>query len=194
MVKSSIVIPATTDAHKRSIADVEKEEIKGEEEEAKRPRLALTEAGAKRSKRLFGVLLNTLTKFKDDTQQTSQVDKNRKEINDKLHEKLEKEKQEMFEKSKARKEEREKMFEMKTKEKNRLQEEKRELFQVEQMTHLSHYLKTETKPCLYYLPKKLTQEMETVIENQQKEALEARKKYEDKREARMEETEGKEEQ
>jgi hypothetical protein len=60
------------------------------------------------------------------------------------------------------------------------------------MAHLSGYLKTEAEPCLYYLPKKLTQDMEDVIDNQKKEALKARKTYEDKREARMEGTKGKE--
>lgn len=39
----------------------------------KRPRLDMTEAGRDRNKRLFGVLLGTLNKFKDDTQNTSEV-------------------------------------------------------------------------------------------------------------------------
>lgn len=51
----------------------EKTKILGLKKKPKKPRLEDNEAGRRRNKRLFGVLLGTLNKFKDDTEQTSEV-------------------------------------------------------------------------------------------------------------------------
>ncbi|CEG84361.1 hypothetical protein RMATCC62417_18176 [Rhizopus microsporus] len=77
MVQSSIIVPThnSTDSNKRGADDSsdKDKEVGSSSEPIKRPRLDMTEAGRDRNKRLFGVLLGTLNKFKDDTQNTSEV-------------------------------------------------------------------------------------------------------------------------
>lgn len=95
MVQSSIIVPthSSTASNKRGTDDSnDKDKEVGSSSEPvqlhfacyltqllikfkqiKRPRLDMTEAGRDRNKRLFGVLLGTLNKFKDDTQNTSEV-------------------------------------------------------------------------------------------------------------------------
>ncbi|KAG1225342.1 hypothetical protein G6F35_003466 [Rhizopus arrhizus] len=151
----------------------------------KRPRLEINEAGRNRNKRLFGVLLGTLNKFKDDTEQTSEVDKKRREINQKLQEKLDSEKRAIVEKIEARKLEKERMEQMKKKEEEKIIAEKKELFEVEQKKMLANFLRTTTEPNLYYLPDKLTDEMSQTIEKQVQDALAAKRSFEGRREMRM---------
>ncbi|KAI9364652.1 pinin/SDK/memA/ protein conserved region-domain-containing protein [Pilaira anomala] len=165
MVQSSIVVPSSS-TRKRSLDLTNKAEKNSTaDEEIKRPRLELNEAGKSRNKRLFGALLGTLNKFKDETEKTSEVDKNRREINEKLHEKLEKERRELSEKLRARREEKERKLE----EENKLEREKEKLRELYRQEKLANFLVTETKPALYYLPEKLTDEMVLIIAKQKKE-------------------------
>ncbi|KAI8978913.1 pinin/SDK/memA/ protein conserved region-domain-containing protein [Pilobolus umbonatus] len=185
MVKSSIIVPATS--NKRLHEPDNKTAHNDSIEESKRPRIELNEVGQERSKRLFGVLLGTLNKFKSETLQNSEVDRKRKEIDNKLHEKLELEKKELAAKISAREEEKNRMIELKKRQEQLKIEEKRELLKVEESNLLAYYLKTENKPCIYYLPHQLTDEMKQKIEKQKEEALMIRKEYEIRRENRMNE-------
>ncbi|ORE05085.1 hypothetical protein BCV72DRAFT_4307 [Rhizopus microsporus var. microsporus] len=189
MVQSSIIVPthSSTASNKRGVDDSsdKDKEVGSSSELIKRPRLDMTEAGRDRNKRLFGVLLGTLNKFKDDTQNTSEVDKRRREINQKLQEKLDLEKKAMAERTEARKLEKERMEQMKRQEEERILAEKRELFEVQQKKVLANFLKTTTEPVLYYLPSKLTDEMSKTIDMQTQDALTAKKSFEERRERRM---------
>lgn len=141
---------------------------------------------------MFGALLGTLNKFKDETEKTSEIvsaykrkkkrvffiyvctktkkDKNRREINEKLHDKLEQERKELSEKLRARREEKEKKLEHEKK----IIKEKLELFNIHHQEKLANFLKTKTEPIIYYLPEKLTDEMVLTIEKQ-KERVQQRK-------------------
>ncbi|KAG2207894.1 hypothetical protein INT47_010878 [Mucor saturninus] len=178
MVQSSIVVPSTS--HRKRSIDVSSKEESGQDEEIKRPRLETSEAGKNRNKRLFGALLGTLNKFKNETEKTSEVDKNRREINEKLHEKLELERKELQERLQARKEEKQRMLELKIQEEQELQAEERELKKLEQQEKLANFLRTETEPFLYYLPETLTDEMSLTIKEQKERVIESRNKLENK--------------
>ncbi|CAO3693079.1 unnamed protein product [Rhizopus microsporus] len=189
MVQLSIIVPthSSTASNKRGTDDSndKDKEVGSSSEPIKRPRLDMTEAGRDRNKRLFGVLLGTLNKFKDDTQNTSEVDKKRREINQKLQEKLDLEKKAMAERTEARRLEKERMEQMKRQEEERILAEKKELFEVQQKKVLANFLKTTTEPVLYYLPSKLTDEMSKTIDMQTQDALTAKKSFEERRERRM---------
>ncbi|GAA5804305.1 hypothetical protein HPULCUR_009792 [Helicostylum pulchrum] len=170
MVQSSIVVPSNN-ARKRSLDSTNKTDSDATpDEEIKRPRLEVNEAGKNRNRRLFGALLGTLNKFKDETEKTSEVDKNRREINEKLHDKLEQERKELAEKLRARREEKERKLEHEKK----ITREKLELFNIHQQEKLANFLKTKTEPIIYYLPEKLTDDMVLTIEKQ-KENVQQRK-------------------
>ncbi|KAI8973749.1 pinin/SDK/memA/ protein conserved region-domain-containing protein [Mycotypha africana] len=178
MVQSSIVVSETNKALKRQTDDTGSS-VEQPNEEVKRPRLTDTDAATKqRNKRLFGTLLGTLNKFKDDVAKTSDIDKNRQAINEKLQEKLDQERKELAEKLKARREEKLRLEEMKAQRERKLLEEKRELAEIIQKEKLANFLKTTTEPALYYLPQKLTDQMSETIKDQKEKALEARKQFE----------------
>ncbi|KAI8387376.1 pinin/SDK/memA/ protein conserved region-domain-containing protein [Blakeslea trispora] len=190
MVQSSIIVPETTtnvSSTKRSAESLDTDPSLTSEE-VKRPRLIdQDETGKKRNKRLFGTLLGTLSKFRNETEKDSEINKNRQAINNKLQEKLEQERKELQEKLKARKEEKIRLAEQKVQKEKRLLEEKKELSRILQNEKLAHFLKTSTQPTLYYLPQKLTDEMAETIESQKKESLAARIQFEE----RDEKSEGK---
>ncbi|KAI8373638.1 pinin/SDK/memA/ protein conserved region-domain-containing protein [Choanephora cucurbitarum] len=183
MVQSSIIVPESTTnvpSNKRRAENADLE-TSATSEEVKRPRLIdQDETGKKRNKRLFGTLLGTLSKFKNETEKDSEINKNRQAINNKLQEKLEQERKELQEKLKARKEEKMRLAEQKIQEEQRLLEEKKELSKILQNEKLAYFLKTTTQPTLYYLPQKLTDEMAETIELQKKEALTARIQFEER--------------
>ncbi|KAG1469826.1 hypothetical protein G6F56_003036 [Rhizopus delemar] len=190
MVQSSIVIPTNNfmTSNKRK-ADEEVRNIKvekNEEEQPKKPRLEDNEAGRRRNKRLFGVLLGTLNKFKDDTEQTSEVDKKRREINQKLQDKLDLEKKALVEKMEARKLEKERLEQMKREEEEKIIAEKKDLFEIQQKRIMAKFLKTTTKPTLYYLPDKLTDKMSQTLDTQTQDAFSAKISSENRREGRRE--------
>ncbi|KAG2191921.1 hypothetical protein INT46_011648 [Mucor plumbeus] len=174
MVQSSIVVPTT--GQKRTNDEGSKDTQPTEE--IKRPRIQESEAGQKRNRRLFGSLLGTLNKFKDETEKNSEIDKNRQAINEKLHEKLERERAQLQEKLRERKEQKIKLAEEKLEKEKQLWQKKTERLTLAQNERLANFLKTATQPSLYYLPQKLTDDMQEKIKQQKEEALEAKRKFE----------------
>ncbi|KAF7727819.1 hypothetical protein EC973_007050 [Apophysomyces ossiformis] len=190
MVKSSIVVPSQTtiaSSRKRSIDQDRNEGTAVTTEEPKRPRLTLNADGKKRGQRLFGVLLGTLNKFKDDSQQMSEAEKKRQEIQNKLQEKLDVEKRELAETIKAERERKEEQNIALKRRRQREAEEKRDAIRVQQQEHLASFFKTESTPALYYRPNKLTPEMEQRLAEQKENAEKERKLYEERKEARSKE-------
>ncbi|CAO3631935.1 unnamed protein product [Mucor fragilis] len=173
MVQSSIVVPA---AGQKRTNDEEASNTPSSEE-VKRPRIQESEAGQKRNKRLFGALLGTLNKFKDETEKNSEVDKNRQAINEKLHEKLEKERAQLQESLRERREEKMRLAEEKLEKERQLWQEKKERSKLQQDELLANFLKTTAQPALYYLPQKLTDSMQNKINQQKEQALDAKRNF-----------------
>lgn len=109
--------------------------------------------GMARNRRMFGLLLGTLQKFRVESQQTQDKEQKRMEIEKKLEEIAEKEKEDL-------RKERIELFQ----ERKRRQAELRRLeFKVELVKqheeweqhydHLKNFIRTKTKPHLYYLPR-----------------------------------------
>ncbi|CAG8685933.1 14071_t:CDS:2, partial [Ambispora leptoticha] len=81
VVSSSIVIPSTSSARRSSRYDEDQhskrranEDSKRSLEENKRPRLNVEDGEfKKRGQRMFGMILGTLTKFKNDSQNKSEA-------------------------------------------------------------------------------------------------------------------------
>ena len=124
----------------------------------------MSTASRRRGQRLFGVLLGTLNKFKDDSEKQSEgvtiiltrnpfftdmihflQDKKRQEIDTKLHEKLANEKKELAEKMQADKERREQELNMLRVRDQRILDEKRVLYRYSfsyvyhSVTHVMNY-------------------------------------------------------
>ncbi|CAI2163776.1 11772_t:CDS:2 [Funneliformis geosporum] len=136
VVTSSIVVPSTSTAKRSSRNDAlpkrraSSDFSRHNTEEAKRPRLNITSNEAKkRGQRLFGVLLGTLTKFKTESQNKSEAEIKREQIDQKLQEKLKKDHDELKECWKNQK------------------------------RNLANFLCTTSEPPLYYLPARLSQPM-----------------------------------
>lgn len=108
--------------------------------------------GMARNKRMFGLLLGTLQKFKDDTSQVSQNNKYN-EIEEKLEKKAREEKDEMIRKKNDLLTERHK----KTRELRRLEAklalvENHQIWETETLK-LKHFIRTDTKPYVFWMPK-----------------------------------------
>ncbi|KAI9308450.1 pinin/SDK/memA/ protein conserved region-domain-containing protein [Cunninghamella echinulata] len=120
----------------------------------------------RRGQRIFGVLLGTLNKFKDDSLQEKDLTKKRQAINNKLQEKL-------LEETKSIRESLLKEQENKAKlraEQDRKRAEKKMYDSLVYKQSIAHYLITETKQHLKYLPKKLLPEQQEKIDQQIKKA------------------------
>ncbi|KAG2217888.1 hypothetical protein INT45_008064 [Circinella minor] len=207
MVKSSIVVPsqiANSSAQKRSVDQEDNnngnalneptvETGTSGSQESKKPRLEMNADSRGRGQRMFGVLLGTLNKFKDDSKQKSDAERKRAEIDSKLHEKLANEKKELSEKLHADKQRRDRETTLLKKREERMIEEKRDATCVKQKEYLANYIKTKTEPRLCYRPKKLTKELEKQIDEQMESAREERKIYEFREEERMKEEESEDE-
>ncbi|KAI9495469.1 pinin/SDK/memA/ protein conserved region-domain-containing protein [Zychaea mexicana] len=207
MVKSSIVVPTQTTSssstRKRSIdqQDATSDTINDsvgissssdqvvDAQESKKPRLAMNADSRRRGQRMFGVLLGTLNKFKDDSKNTSEAEKKRQEIESKTHEKLANEKKELAEKLEADKQRREREAALLRKREERLVEEKRDSTCVKQKEYLANYVKTKAHPALYYRPKKLTDDLAKQIEEQISSARQERTAYEARKAEREKEEE-----
>ncbi|KAI9312153.1 pinin/SDK/memA/ protein conserved region-domain-containing protein [Dichotomocladium elegans] len=196
MVKSSIIVPPQSvgsSSRKRSMdPDSEASVTKATEEstaEVKKPRVEMNADSKRRGQRLFGVLIGTLNKFKDESKNQSEAEKKRHEIDTKLHEKLATEKKELAEKIQADRERRDQEMELTKRRELRLAEEKRDATNVQQNENLAKFLKTKTSPILCFRPSKMTEEQEQEIESQKKKAEEDRKMYEERREIRMQKEE-----
>ncbi|KAJ2960769.1 hypothetical protein NQZ79_g3927 [Umbelopsis isabellina] len=175
----------------------EQTETNGQNEDGpqKRPRLEMTQDGQRRGKRMFGVLMGTLNKFKTDTSTKSSAEKQRAEIDNKLKEKLERERRELAESIARDKEEH---IERQQEKKRRSKEEiaqKLAFANAKHRVHLSRYIKTTIEPQLLYRPAKLSEaqaaqiqsqeasaksELEKVVENQKKVNAESERKGEEK--------------
>jgi len=166
VVTSSIVVPSTSTAKRSSRSDAlpkrraSSEFSRHNTEDAKRPRLDMNNNEVKkRSQRLFGMLLGTLTKFKNESQNKTEAEIKREQIEQKLQEKLKKDHEELVEKMKREEQER----------KEKIAREKREAEEKRindlkecwknQKRNLANFLCTTTEPPLYYLPAKLSQPM-----------------------------------
>jgi len=113
VVTSSIVVPSTSTAKRSSRSDAlpkrraSSDFSRHNTEDAKRPRLDMTNNEVKkRSQRLFGMLLGTLTKFKNESQNKTEAEIKREQIDQKLQEKLKKDHEELVEKMKREEQER----------------------------------------------------------------------------------------
>ncbi|ORY89930.1 pinin/SDK/memA/ protein conserved region-domain-containing protein [Syncephalastrum racemosum] len=192
MVESSIVVPSPEeqDSRKRTAEDNQADSSEKSTEvrsplTPKRPRTAAP-VNRQRDQRLFGVLMGTLNRFKNESQSTSAIDKKRQEINAKLHEKLEAERKQMEEKAQADRERRQNENAAYTRQQKRDYEARQEAHCIEQTERLARYLKTRTEPSLYYMPSRLTDAMKDQIDAQEKEAKDARQAYEERRQRRQE--------
>ncbi|KAJ3293556.1 hypothetical protein HK104_004371 [Borealophlyctis nickersoniae] len=119
---------------------------------AKRPRLELSSKDQQRSRRLFGALVGTLKTFKAQTGKKTEAEMKREELEKRLAEKIQKEKEELASKVKQEIEER------KAKKAAQRQEDdaKRIAFTKEvlknQTRTLSNFIKTKTDPPIFFLP------------------------------------------
>ncbi|KAJ3395504.1 hypothetical protein HDU92_005618 [Lobulomyces angularis] len=126
----------------------------------------------KRSKRLFSVLLGTLNKFKEDTAVKTEAELNREKLEEKMREKLKKEKEELREKFNKEQEEK--------KEKLRLEREAEDKSRMEEIENIhqtnlkfkKNFLKTKTLPLIYFSPYKLNEKHQELKDLQEKEEAE----------------------
>ncbi|KAL1933195.1 hypothetical protein VTP01DRAFT_8873 [Rhizomucor pusillus] len=192
MVKSSIVVPtpaSTSSSRKRSI-DQDGNERKSvndsqpEPTEVKKPRLDMNPDSRKRGQRLFGVLLGTLNKFKDDSEQKSEAERKRQEIDLKLHEKLANEKKELEQEIQQEEEQRQQEKALLKRMESRTLEAKRDLTSTRTKEHLANFLKTNTEPRLLYRPAQLSDEQSKIIQEQKDNAQKERQAYEKRQEER----------
>lgn len=113
-----------------------------------------------RNKRMFGLLMGTLMKFQSEENERSSITKKRSEIEQKLEKEAEMEKASVHqEKTELLKERRLKQSEMR---RLQLKVERIEVHEHWEKTQqpLSSFIQTKSKPCIFYLPKKMTPETE----------------------------------
>ncbi|RUS18472.1 pinin/SDK/memA/ protein conserved region-domain-containing protein [Endogone sp. FLAS-F59071] len=194
IVTSSIVVPATAKrhveetndapaaAHGRKRSTVEEldnrrqnnDDVTMEGAEStrtnsvtKRPRLDTTNPDVrKRGQRMFANILGTLTKFKNEAQHKSEAEIKREQIEQKLQEKLKRERDELSSKMRREEEQRKaKLIEQKRLDEERKINEVRNATR-KQRSRLANFLLTDAVPRLHYLPAKLTDDMTRQIESQ----------------------------
>ncbi|KAI9029796.1 pinin/SDK/memA/ protein conserved region-domain-containing protein [Phycomyces nitens] len=187
MVKSSIVVPPQATgviSRKRQPQDNQRTDISTE---PKRPRLQLNTDGDQRNQRLFGVLLGTLNKFKDDSENKSDAEKKRLAIESKLQEKLANEKKEIGEEIQAEREQKQQAIEARKRQAQRALEEKRESVVLRQQKNQAHFLMTKAIPALCYLPATLTEKDTATLEQQNELVKEEEEAYEGRQKVRAQE-------
>ncbi|XP_052785984.1 pinin-like [Mya arenaria] len=121
--------------------------------------------GQARNRRMFGMILGTLQKFKDESKESKDKEEQRVKIEKKLEEKFLQEKEEIIQ-------ERRELF----LERRRKQVRIRTIEQKMEMVHnhenweretkkLQNFILTKAKPCLFYMPKILTEDSESKLED-----------------------------
>ncbi|KAK9766182.1 hypothetical protein K7432_004919 [Basidiobolus ranarum] len=169
--------------HEENTADQNTAETKApnteDSHETKRPRLVEDKEVKRRGQRMFGMLLGTLNKIKDQSKHKSEAEIKREKLEQKLQEKLKKEKEELAEKVKVEQESRkEKILAQRKVDERKRKGELRENLK-NQKNKLAGFLKTKTTPALYYLPAKPSgRHMDTIAE-QKKTVEEEFKKLEE---------------
>ncbi|KAI8819991.1 pinin/SDK/memA/ protein conserved region-domain-containing protein [Fimicolochytrium jonesii] len=121
----------------------------------KRPRLSMDENLTKRSRRMFGILNGTLQKAAKSTTRKTEAEKRREEIEQKLQEKLKKEKEELAVQVEQDFKERSAMMKAKREQEDQERIEKTKEHIKAQIRNTSHFLKTHNgrRSQIYYLPK-----------------------------------------
>ncbi|KAI8893198.1 pinin/SDK/memA/ protein conserved region-domain-containing protein [Globomyces pollinis-pini] len=107
----------------------------------------------KRNQRLFGSLLGTLNKFKEDNGKKTEAEIKREQLERRLAEKLKKERSELSSKLEQDKHERIQKVQEKRKQEETERELKKAKFLKDHQEKLSHFILTTASPKLYFLPK-----------------------------------------
>ncbi|XP_045164381.2 pinin-like [Mercenaria mercenaria] len=119
--------------------------------------------GQARNRRMFGLLLGTLQKFKDESKESKEKEEQRVKIEKKLEEKFKQEKEEIIkERRQLFLERRKKQFRI------RLIEQKMEMAQnhenwAAETRKLENFIRTKAKPHLFYMPRILTPDSESKL-------------------------------
>ncbi|CAG8556210.1 4940_t:CDS:2 [Cetraspora pellucida] len=179
VVTSSIVIPTTSKRSGRQDAlpkrRASNELTRQNNDETKRPRLDMNNKEVKkRSRKMFGVLLDTLTKFKNESQNKTEAEIKREQIERKLQEKLKKEHEELVENIKKEEQERKERIVRERREAEEKRTNEARVCWATQKKNLANFLRTNTQPSLYYLPAKMSQSVVQTIAIQKRQvALES---------------------
>ena len=163
-MQSAIVL---TSVAKRSVSLAEEKEKSREDEIAKQSKDGEAQA---RNRRLFsGLLMGTLRKFKNEMEKQGDVDKKRCEIEQRLEDKQKEEQQLRGEKARQLKAERQ----LHLKEIREMENKIRQLSEFEEwlgsVKPLSNFIKTETKPSLYWKPGRHNDKSEKLMAKHKKE-------------------------
>ncbi|RIB05922.1 pinin/SDK/memA/ protein conserved region-domain-containing protein [Gigaspora rosea] len=179
VVTSSIVIPTTSKRSGRQDAlpkrRASNELVRQNNDETKRPRLDMNNKEVKkRSRKMFGVLLDTLTKFKNESQNKTEAEIKREQIERKLQEKLKKEHEELQENIRREEQERRERIVREKREAEEKRTNEAKICWATQKKNLANFLRTSTQPSLYYLPAKMSQSvMQTIAIQKRQVALES---------------------
>ncbi|XP_065057914.1 pinin-like [Rhopilema esculentum] len=172
----------TVEAGSRISVDEQRLDSSGDEDDSSKPAIqsviasdlkparvqsnnAEEDSGTKsRNRRMFGFLVGTLQRFKEDTRQKTRGEKKREEIEKKLEEKAAQEKQELITQKRelfqARREKQQELKFLETKMENAVLKEEI----LEHNKHLGNFIRLKCNPPLFYLPVKHTEETKRLLE------------------------------
>ncbi|KAJ3112564.1 hypothetical protein HDU96_004415 [Phlyctochytrium bullatum] len=122
------------------------------EPEVKRPRIDNDPQQRKRGQRMFGVLLGTLSKFKETTNKKTEAEIRREQLEQRLQEKLKKEHEELQERVRQDQETKRARIAAQRQEEARKRAQTIKETQASQRANLARYLRTKTEPSVFFLP------------------------------------------